>query len=108
MTVYVDNMRARYGRMIMCHMWSDSRDELFEMVDKIGVERRWIQMPPKASWEHFDISMTKRKLAVENGAVETDKYGPVLHVAKTRGDFVMVARIGKLRGEPCDLFGPLF
>lgn len=69
MTVYVDNMRAPFGRMVMCHMVADSHDELLEMADRIGVQRRWLQHPgtPK---EHFDISLAKRALAVRYGAVE--------------------------------------
>lgn len=70
MTVYVDNMRARFGRMIMCHMAADTEEELLAMADRIGVNRRWLQKPPKASWVHFDISLTKRALAIEAGAVE--------------------------------------
>ena len=69
MAVYVDNMRAPYGRMIMCHMMADTTQELLEMVDKIGVARRWIQYKgtPK---EHFDISLGRRALAVRAGAIE--------------------------------------
>ena len=69
MTVYVDDMRAPYGRMVMCHMVADSEDELLSMADRIGVARRWHQYPgtPKS---HFDIALTKRWLAVEQGAVE--------------------------------------
>ena len=52
MPVYVDNMRASYGRMKMCHMIADSVAELLEMADKIGVQRRWFQM---TSHPHFDI-----------------------------------------------------
>lgn len=77
MTVYVDSMKAPFGRMVMCHCWADTREELFEMMTRIGVQTKWFQQPPKASWEHFDISMSKRALAVKLGAVETDKYGPV-------------------------------
>lgn len=69
MTVYVDDMRAPYGRMVMCHMVADSEDELLSMADRIGVSRRWHQYPgtPKS---HFDIALTKRRLAVEQGAIE--------------------------------------
>lgn len=78
MTVYVDSMKAGYGRMKMCHMWADTREELFEMAKRIGVQLKWFQRPDgdceigmKASWEHFDIAQTKRYAAVQHGAVET-------------------------------------
>tara|TARA_R110002110_G_scaffold115958_1_gene287219 strand:- start:149 stop:424 length:276 start_codon:yes stop_codon:yes gene_type:complete len=69
LTVYVDNMRAAYGRMIMCHMIADSDAELLRMVDRIGVARKWHQFPgtPRS---HFDIALSKRALAVKAGAVE--------------------------------------
>lgn len=69
MTVYVDSMKAKFGRMVMCHMLADSTEELLAMADKIGVARKWIQKPGTAG-EHFDICMAKRALAVEAGAVE--------------------------------------
>lgn len=69
MTVYVDNMRASYGRMKMCHMIADSTDELLSMADKIGVARKWLQKAGTAH-EHFDIALSKRDLAVKAGAVE--------------------------------------
>lgn len=64
MTVYVDDMRARYGRMIMCHMVADTDDELHEMAERIGVARRWHQ------GDHYDICLRKRAQAVAAGAVE--------------------------------------
>lgn len=69
MPVYVDNFRSQFGRMTMVHMVADSTQELLAMADKIGVARKWIQHAgtPK---EHFDVCLTKRKLAVENGARE--------------------------------------
>jgi len=69
MSVYVDDMRAQYGRMVMCHMTADSTEELVAMARTIGVSERWIQRP--GTWqEHFDISLGKRALAVQAGAIE--------------------------------------
>ena len=70
MSVYVDDMRARYGRMIMCHMTADSTEELVAMADRIGVARKWIQKAG-TPFEHFDICLAKRASAVANGAIET-------------------------------------
>jgi hypothetical protein len=72
MTVYVDDMKAKFGRMVMCHMLADSDDELHAMADTIGVARRWWQDPAKktVSGSHYDIALSKRSLAVAAGAVE--------------------------------------
>jgi len=86
MTVYVDDVRHSYGRMVMCHLWADTLEELYAMVDAIGVQRKWLQQPPKASWVHFDISLAKKALALEAGAVLTDKFGPMEHVARLTGN----------------------
>lgn len=73
MTVYVDDMHTtpmgQFGRMKMCHMVADTTAELLEMADRIGVQRKWLQLAgtPK---EHFDIATSKRALAVAAGAVE--------------------------------------
>lgn len=64
MTVYVDNMRARVGRLILCHMIADSEDELHKMASLIGVARRWYQD------DHYDICLAKRAIAVSAGAHE--------------------------------------
>lgn len=90
MPVYVDDMKAPFGNMIMCHMWADSDAELLAMAARIGVNRKWIQGHPtlsfgkhrNASWVHFDIAQSKRALAVKAGAIETDRYGPLEHEAK--------------------------
>ena len=77
MSVYVDPPRRHLGRMIMCHCWADSLDELLAMMDLIGVNRCWLQAPPDATWTHFDISKGKRRLAIAAGAIETDARAPV-------------------------------
>lgn len=90
MAVYVDDMEAAFGNMVMCHMWADSDEELLAMADKIGVQRKWIQGHPtlsfgkhrSASWVHFDIAKSKRSLAIARGAIVTDRYGPLEHTAR--------------------------
>lgn len=70
MTVYVDDMRAKFGRLVMCHMLADTDEELHAMAERIGVARRWWQSPAKTSGSHYDIALSKRALAVAAGAVE--------------------------------------
>jgi|WetSurSiteA1Bulk_404760.scaffolds.fasta_scaffold11561_2 hypothetical protein len=70
MSIYVDDMRAPFGRMIMCHMVADSHDELISFADKIGVARKWIQFEGEFRREHFDICLAKRKEAIIYGAKE--------------------------------------
>jgi len=70
--VYVDDMKAVYGRMKMCHMIADSTDELLEMADKIGVRRKWIQNSGTQR-EHFDVCLQMKKKAVALGAKEVSQ-----------------------------------
>lgn len=76
MTVYVDNMYlspiGQFGRMKMSHMYADTHAELVAMADTIGVARKWIQHQGDPKREHFDIALSKRKLAVKAGAIETE------------------------------------
>jgi hypothetical protein len=69
MAVYVDDMRAQFGRMVMCHMIADTDDELHAMAAQIGVARKWHQAPPKHD-SHYDIALSKRSLAIAAGAVQ--------------------------------------
>lgn len=70
--VYVDDMWAKFGRMTMCHMAADSSDELLAMADAIGIDRRWLQHVGRHT-EHFDICLSKRKMAVARGAREVSQ-----------------------------------
>jgi hypothetical protein len=72
MAVYVDAAIWPYGRMKMCHMVADSVDELNAMADKIGVNRKFIQIK---RYPHFDICKSKREIAVNSGAIEVDRRG---------------------------------
>lgn len=91
MTVYVDNAEHKFGRMIMCHMWADTRAELFAMADAIGVARKWFQRPDSvggdgmsASWEHFDIAKTKRAEAIAAGAVAVCQFTMCEHAERQK------------------------
>lgn len=63
MAVYVDDMNAKYGRMIMCHMIADTDEELCEMAREIGVQQKWHQ------GDHFDICLSKKEKAIAFGAI---------------------------------------
>ncbi|MCK9542896.1 MAG: DUF4031 domain-containing protein [Novosphingobium sp.] len=67
--VYVDDMNCLYGRMIMCHLFADTIEELHKIADKIQVNRKWFQTKNK-KFPHYDICLSKKKLAIQEGAVE--------------------------------------
>lgn len=89
MTVYVDDMEADFQpkhapgqRYVMCHMITDDPTfaELHAMADKIGVARKWFQ------GDHYDVTKTKRALAVKAGASEiTLRQCSVMMMNKRRG-----------------------
>lgn len=83
MTIYVDDMRAGYGRMFMCHMIADTDEELHAMAKRIGVARRWHQKPGTPQ-SHYDVCLAKRALAVKAGAVEITQRELVLKVREKR------------------------
>jgi hypothetical protein len=65
-------------------MIADTQEELHEMADKIGLQRRWFQLPKKhngkpfppdsyaANAWHYDVVQTKRRAAIALGAVPID------------------------------------
>lgn len=81
MTVYIDNAYLPYGRMKMCHMIADTEEELHQMALNIGMKRSWYQ--PK-SFPHYDVCVSRRKLAVELGAVELTERELVMKIKELR------------------------
>jgi hypothetical protein len=76
-SVYVDDYKIRADvpngprvvRGVWCHMTADTTDELLAMAKTIGMKPSWIQKP--GTWqEHFDVTLSKRKLAIAAGAIE--------------------------------------
>lgn len=62
--LYVDHQSAPFGRMKMSHLMADTQDELLQAADALGLRRRWLQNEGQPS-EHFDVSESKRKAAIE-------------------------------------------
>lgn len=102
MSVYVDDVRHRFGRMVMCHLWADTEAELHAEAAALGLRRAWFQEPPKASWKHYDISLGVKAKAIARGATLTDMFGPLEFVARQTGDAEKLKRIAfsrSLRAE---------
>ena len=67
--IYVDNMQIPFGRMKMCHMWTDGElDGLHIFAQKLGLKHKWFQ--PDNRLPHYDISLSKRAKAIKMGAVD--------------------------------------
>lgn len=64
MAVYVDDMRANIGRLIMCHMIADTDEELRLMAREIGVSEHGQQGGP------IEIGLSTRAAAIDLGAIE--------------------------------------
>lgn len=90
MAVYVDHLRPclpnknwRYTES--CHMIADTRQELLKMAGHLRLKLSWFQEKPP----HFDLTRSKRILAVGAGAVVLDstayvkKFHEILNHKKT-------------------------
>lgn len=57
-----------------CHMVSDtSEEELHAFAARIGLQRAWAQLRPRASAAHYDLMPWRRVLALKLGAVEVSR-----------------------------------
>ncbi len=83
MSVYVDKERHRFGRMIMCHMLADTLFELHAMALKIGMKPSWFQ---PLSTPHYDLSLSRRALAIKHGAIEIGREKTVELIRKWRSE----------------------
>lgn len=100
MSIFVDRARIPWRGMLMSHMWSDAgAEELHAFAARLGLRRAWFQCPPKASWEHYDVSEGVRLKALRLGAQETDRFGPLEHLARLRGDGTALERIASARAR---------
>lgn len=79
MAIYVDalaswgwKMRGREVRS--CHMFTDSLDleELHAFAERIGMLRAWFQ-PHNRVAPHYDLTSSRRAVAVQLGAIEVGR-----------------------------------
>ncbi len=76
MSVYVDKLEIWSGDSAprcfrnkpSCHMYADELNELHKMAHVIGLRRDWFQ---DEKLQHYDLTPSKRILAIHNGALET-------------------------------------
>ncbi|MGD8707051.1 MAG: DUF4031 domain-containing protein [Nitrosopumilaceae archaeon] len=69
--VYVDNANIPFRNMRMSHMVADSTKELNDMAQKIGLSKKYIQHENSFN-EHYDVCVSKKKLAIKYGAILID------------------------------------
>jgi hypothetical protein len=50
-----------------CHLFADSLEELHDFAQKIGMKKEWFQ---DGRLPHYDLTLTRRKEAVKQGAIE--------------------------------------
>ena len=63
-----------------CHMLADDADcaELHAFAASIGLKRKWFQR------NHYDLTPSRRVLAVQRGAIEVDRYRLVAIIREQR------------------------
>lgn len=66
-----------------CHMFTDTvdLDELHAMAVKIGMRLDWFQ--DREGFPHYDLTASRRALAVERGAIEVT-FRQMRHIAHVR------------------------
>lgn len=70
MTIYVDDPRSVGGEYhFWCHMFTDSElADLHTFAKLLGLKRHWFQ-GNNLAFPHYDISPTRRSVALQLGAV---------------------------------------
>lgn len=72
--IYIDSLRECTPKKgwrwtSSCHMFADSEEELHEFAKKIGMKKEWFQ---DKKLPHYDLTATRRQLALSMGAIEVD------------------------------------
>ncbi len=86
MTVYVDEIRPTVPNLNWryswgCHMTADTAEELHAFAHDVGLKRQWYH---DAKYPHYDLTATRRRVAVRLGATEIMAREWITRVRATR------------------------
>lgn len=88
--IYVDNyyLICSYGGMRMSHLFSHREDELHEFAHRLGLRRSWFHR------DHYDISFSKRELALQLGArpITYRQMSRIVSIYRRTGGIVIMRR----------------
>lgn len=71
MPVYVDNEQIAWRGKKWCHLVADNLNELHAFALQLGLRKSWFQ--DKASYPHYDVTVTVRERALALGALHGDR-----------------------------------
>lgn len=74
MSIYVDPLIDygwKYGPS--CHLTADTVEELHVFAISIGMKKSWFQISKGRDIPHYDLTGSKRRLAVLKGAIELSR-----------------------------------
>ncbi len=109
MTVYVDRIQKMYPKdpqarrlgTRWCHLFADSEIELMAFAIDIGLRKEWFQKSNRGI-PHFDLTASRRKMAVEQGAKEITTKEYLIHLQDYRAikKLEEIEAADKARREP--------
>lgn len=85
MAVFVDDERISWKGRRWCHLVADSLEELHQFADRLGLKRDWFQ--DKASYPHYDVTVSVRSRALRLGAQPADKAQVLACCRKLKAEF---------------------
>ena len=96
MACYVDTVRSYPNAGLrfteFCHLLADTRDELHDMADALGIPRRFFQEHP---WRwHHDLPEHLRPRAIDLGAVEMDIHEVGALLRRRKREYLLSAASG--------------
>lgn len=86
MAVYADREQIPWRGKIWCHLVADSLDELHAFAAALGLKRSWFQ--DRASYPHYDITMSVRERAIKRGAVSVGKSEMLQAARKLKAELI--------------------